>query len=171
MGAVTWFENENGLTVKEIVKLESEYRIESLVGAIEATILKKEENDVEIEDEEFVVLAVESMEREVNSGGFSMFFSNDSWRFTPYLVNCLFEIRSAKARHLAELAVSALGVSPLTETTDVEKYYAKIQEQLEDETVIGKLEEIDTKYFEIDEDLAGLTFAYVKKNIASFTQA
>jgi len=171
MGAVKWFENKNGLTVKEIVKLEAEYRIESLVCAIEAIILKKEDDDVEIEDEEFVVLAVESMEREVNSGGFSMFFSNDSWRFTPYLVNCLFEIGSVKARDIAELAVSSLGVGPLTETTDVEKYYANIQEQLEDDTVIENLEEIDTKYFEMDEDIAGLTFAYVKKNLASFTQA
>lgn len=67
MSTEKWFENPDGLTVGEIVKLETQYRIDSLVCAMEERIMNKIENDLEPTDEEVVVLAIEAMEREVTN--------------------------------------------------------------------------------------------------------
>jgi len=39
-----WFENNKGLSINEIVNLGSEYRIDSLVCAIEEILSTKDEN-------------------------------------------------------------------------------------------------------------------------------
>jgi hypothetical protein len=64
-----------------------------------------------------------------------------------------------------------LSIGPLTESTDVKEYYESIQKKLEDDAVTEKLEEVDSKYFTMDEDIAGLVFDFVKSNINSFTDA
>jgi hypothetical protein len=171
MRSEKWFENEKSLSVHEIVKLESDFRIDSLVCAIEGLILLKDDSDADINEEELIVLAVEAMEREVNNGGYAQFFSNSSWRFTPYLVNSLNRIGSTQAKQLAEQAISALGVGELTNETDVTEYHDRIQEAVENDDVSEKLDEIDSRYYEMEEDVAGLVFGFVKKNIEKFDAA
>ena len=56
-----------GQTTDELIALESEYRIDSLVLAFEAALDAKAEHS----KQERVVLAVEAVEREVNNGGFT----------------------------------------------------------------------------------------------------
>lgn len=168
MSTEKWFENADGLTVADIVKLGSQYRIDSLVCAIEERIMNKVDEDMEPTDEEVVVLAVEAMEREVNNGGFAQFFSNDSWRYISCLVECLEEIGAVKTKKIAEQAISALGMSPMTESTDAEEYYEKLQEKVETEEVSEKLEHFDSAYYQTGEDIAGLLFSFVKQNIAKF---
>jgi hypothetical protein len=171
MRSEKWFENEKSLSVHEIVKLESDFRIDSLVCAIEGLILLKDDSDADINEEELIVLAVEAMEREVNNGGYAQFFSNSSWRFTPYLVNSLNRIGSTQAKQLAEQAISALGVGELTNETDVTEYHDRIQEAVENDDASEKLDEIDSRYYEMEEDVAGLVFGFVKKNIEKFDAA
>ena len=168
MSTEKWFENADGLTVGEIVELESQYRIDSLVCAMEARIMNKVYNDMEPTDEEVVVLAIEAMEREVNNGGFAQFFSNDSWSYIPCLVECLVDIGAIKTKAIAEEAVSVLGISPMSESTDPDEYYEKLQEIVEDEEVAEKLEQFDSAYYETGEDIAGLLFSFVKANIGKF---
>lgn len=166
MSTEKWFENPDRLTVGEIVKLESQYRIDSLVCAMEERIMNKIDNDLEPTDEEVVVLAIEAMEREVNNGGFAQFCSNDSWRYIPCLVKCLANIGAVKTKAIAEQAVSALGISPMSESSDPDEYYEKLQEIVEDEEVAEKLEQCDSAYYETGEDIAGLLFSFVKQNVA-----
>ncbi len=168
MNEEKWFDNEKGLSVHEIVKLESEYRIDSLVCAVEEILSRKDDNEIDINEEELVVLAVESMEREVNNGGFEQFFGNYSWRFSPYLVVCLNRIGSTQAKQLAEQAISALGIGKLS---DVNEYYQSIQKVISDDGILEKLGDIDSRYYEMNENIADLVFNFIKNNISSFDNA
>ena len=168
MSTGEWFENADGLTIADIVKLESQYRTDSLIFAIEERIMNKIDEDLNPTDEEVVVLAVEAMEREVNNGGFAQFFSNDSWSYIPCLVECLEEIGAVKTKETADQAISTLGMSPMTESTDADEYYEKLQERLETEDVAEQLEQLDSVYYGTGEDIAGLLFTFVKQNIAKF---
>jgi len=165
MSSQKWFENDSDLSVPQIVELESEFRIDSLVCAIESIIIQKDDSGDDINEAELVVLAVEAMEREVNNGGFAQFFSNDSWRFTPYLVSCLNVIGAQQAEQIAEEAINKLGVGELS---DPQKYFEDIKKAAEDENITEKLHESDSKYFAMKEDIAGLLFEYIKKNINEF---
>ncbi len=167
MSEEKWFENDKGLSVKELVAIESKYRTDSIVCAIEEIVSFKDDNDVDINAEELLVLAIEAMEREVNNGGFSQFFSNNSWRFTPYLVDCLSKIGSTQAKEMAEKAITALDIGNLTDATE---YYKNMQNAIENEAVLEKLEAIDKQYYAMDENIAGLIFEFIKNNVDKYSE-
>jgi hypothetical protein len=164
MGENEWFENSTGLNVEEIIKLESEYRVDSLVCAIEEVIMKKEEEGLDLKDYECVVLAVEAMEREVNNGGFLQFFSNSSYFHTPGLVESLSAINAVKTMEIAEMAISVLDL-PQIEDDNIIHYFETIQEKILESTVKSKLHEMDALYFDNQEDIAQLLFDYIKSTI------
>jgi len=165
-----WFENTETLSVAQIVGLGEQYRTDSLICAIEACVLAKDEDeDADISEAELTVLAVEAMEREVNNGGFAQFFENDSWRFTPYLQDALSRIGAAKTGMLVGQAIDALGIGLLTESTDTSHYRAQMQAAIEKDEITDALDACDAKYYELGEDIAGLVFQYVKENLGQFS--
>lgn len=163
-----WFENKNNLPIIDIVKLKNQFRTDSLVCAIEEILLKKDDADEPINEGELTVLAVEAMEREVNNGGFSQFFENSSWRFTPYLPHSLSLIGANKTKALVERAIEALEIEPLTKSLDLKKYYQSIQDAIEVEEIMDKLDELDNEYYKLAENIASLLFKYVEANIDQF---
>lgn len=169
MASDQWFENNDRLSIAQIVGLEGKYRTDSLICAIEAAVLmKNEDEDADISEGELTVLAVEAMEREVNNGGFAQFFQNDSWRFTPYLPAALSRIGATKTQALVDHAIDVLGIGRLTKSTDISDYYARIQTAVEKDEITDSLDALDTKYYELGEDIAGLLFQYVKQNLGEF---
>jgi hypothetical protein len=156
-----WFDNKADLPVIKLVELDKQYRIDSLVCAIEEMIHKKERGGTDLCEEEVLVLAVEAMEREVNNGGFAQFFANDSWIFSSFLGDCLMRIRAVETSELARLAVSALAVPDLTSK-------AEIDSALEDGAVLEKLEELDARYFQTSDNIERLLFDFIKENVSCF---
>jgi Ni,Fe-hydrogenase I small subunit len=66
-----FLDSYEGQSTEELLALEREYRVDSLVLAFEQAIQNKSPDS--ISTEESYVLAVEGLEREVNNGGYSQF--------------------------------------------------------------------------------------------------
>ena len=116
-----FLDSYGGQTTAELIALSDEYRIDSLVLAVEQAIDQKPEND--LSDSERFVLAVEAMEREVNNGGWNQFFLNTERRFDSYLVEALEAIGCPKTAAIARDAVQAPGQTAELDYLD-DQYYA-----------------------------------------------
>jgi hypothetical protein len=107
------------------------------------------------------VLAVEEMEREVNNGGFSQFFTNSSARFASVIAPSLKLIDCPKS---AEICTSAVATLSLPATFDEEVVRAAA-ENLDDEH-LERLNALDAEYFSndegADEGIARKLFEYVE---------
>ena len=161
MAALKWLKQYSGQTVEELLSLEGEYRIDSLVLAFEQAIEQKvtrrgsEETSVER-----VVRAVEALEREVNNGGHLQFFVNSSVEFAPDIVASLRRINCSKTAEITQRAVDALRLPKLT--------VAAIRSQMEvnDEVRDEEFSKCDDAYYSgstgecIEESL----FAFIKSN-------
>lgn len=69
-----FLEGYEGQTLQQLIAMKENYRIDSLVLAIEQALNAKP--DTELSNAERVVLAIEALEREVNNGGYHQFFIN-----------------------------------------------------------------------------------------------
>ena len=149
-----FLESYGGETTEQLLALESKYRIDSLVLAFEQAIQMKSKPS----REEEYVLAVEALEREVNNGGFSQFFTNSSNEFTAIIEVALRAIDCAKTADITHDAIAALGTeSDLS--ADVVSAAAQADERVEE-----RLNECDARYFANDEPIADRLFAWIKAN-------
>jgi hypothetical protein len=170
MSENNWFTNDVRLPIRELIGLESSYRIDSLISAMEALLTAKEGAGLPLTNEEFVVLSVEAMEREVNNGGFHQFFSNSSVRFAPRLVSSLERIGATKTQKLANRVLALVGVeSSVAEIQTIDDISDAVQKRLNDnDEAADILSDIDTDYYDLDEDIVGLLFTFVKGNVEKF---
>ena len=152
-----FLDNFTGQTVDELIELEDTHRVDSLVLALESAIWAKRDSGKSLSEAEVVVLAIESMEREVNNGGFSQFFYNPSVEFVPKIVDALQKISCLRTAELASQAIYCLGLENLAPSL--------IEEiDFDDEELSLKLNKIDNQYYECEENIAGQLFVYVKQN-------
>jgi len=72
MADLKWLDGYSGESIEELIALAAEYRIDSLLVALEEALNQKaaEVGELDLSDEERIVLAVEALEREVSNGGF-----------------------------------------------------------------------------------------------------
>jgi Domain of unknown function (DUF4375) len=149
-----------GQTVEELIALEGKYRIDSLVLAFEQALDQKWARDGEnISNEEFVVLAIEAMEREVNNGGWGQFFVNTS-QFAPLIVDAVQRISCPRTAEIAQKAVKIVEKAPITE----EEIENGTWEENEKRQVA--FHECDNLYFERPENIEESLFAFIKANRA-----
>lgn len=142
MAALRWLKQYSGQTVEELLSLEEEYRLDSLVLAFEQAIEQKVSREGSQETSvERVVRAVEALEREVNNGGYLQFFVNSSVEFAPDIVASLRQINCPKTAEITQRAIDALGLPKLT--------VAAICSQMEaaDETRDKELSKCDDAYY------------------------
>jgi hypothetical protein len=94
----------SGQSVEQLLSLEGEYRVDSLVLAFEEAIGQKarREGARNITEEENVILAVEALEREVNNGGYHQFFINSSRQFVPIVISALQRIGCKKTAAITQ---------------------------------------------------------------------
>jgi uncharacterized protein DUF4375 len=138
MGGERFLERYEGQTTEQLLALESECRIDSLVLAFEEAIQRKET----ITPEERYILAVEGLEREVNNGGYSQFFTNSSNEFTDVI----------------EAALLAIGCPKVAAIT-----HDAIRGRADEEA----LADCDDRYYACDEPIADRLFAWITENRAS----
>ncbi len=152
-----FLESYGGQTLDELIALESDYRIDSLVLAVEQALTDKLRG--QLTEAEMVVLAVEGMEREVNNGGYQQFFGNSSGEFTSFLVRALELIGCQKVATISADAISALALPPNYDDGMVEE--ALVALSIDQST---KLEDCDNRYYGCDEPIADRLFEYIKSN-------
>ncbi len=158
MKELKFLDSYSGQTLDEIIGLESEYRIDSLVMVIEQALLRKSR----LTNPEQTIRAVESLEREVNNGGYEPFFFNSSRCFAPIVVRALQAIGCPKTAAITQRAIDALRISvPLTE----ESIRVAIEQDNDSRTEV--FSECNHSYYEgKDEPIAEKLFAYIKANRA-----
>lgn len=152
-----FLEGYSGQTVQQLIAMKDNYRVGSLLLAIEAALARKSEGD--LSEPERVILAVEAMEREVNNGGYDQFFTNSSRQFTAFLVRALELIGCPKC---AVISADAISVLDLPEHFDSDTV-AAVAIDLSDEK-IKKLDECDSLYYANEESIEQQLFAFIEQH-------
>jgi hypothetical protein len=145
MAGDRFLEGYGGQTTDQLIALESECRIDSLVLAFEDGIQMKGIQVPDITPQERYVLAVEGLEREVNNGGYSQFFFNSSNEFADVIEEALLAIGCPKVAAITRDAIAARGRAGEEEA----------------------LSACDDRYYACDEPIADRLFEWIKENRAS----
>ncbi|MBQ8200837.1 MAG: DMP19 family protein [Clostridia bacterium] len=114
---------------------------------------------------ERVFYVTQTLEMEVNNGGFSQFFYNSSGDFAGELIQAFTDIGAFRTAEICGEALGAFGCK-LPENQDARQ---EMLDALESEEIDGMLGECDDAFYEYQDDLSGLNYDYVMKHKASFT--
>ncbi|MGA2887376.1 MAG: DUF4375 domain-containing protein [Terracidiphilus sp.] len=160
MPDLQWLDRYSGQTLDELLALSDTYRIDSLVVALEQALNQKaaEVGEQDLSDEERVVLAVEALEREVNNGGYSQFFTNSSGEYASIIVNSLLLIGCPETANITSGAINALGIQDFSPEALDAAFESENDERDE------QLDECDGLYSGTGEDIAGQLFEFVRAN-------
>lgn len=155
MDQLPFMEGYSGQTIQEMIALTGRYRIDSLVLAVEEAIGSKLED--QLSSVERTVISVEALEREVNNGGFSQFFLNQSNVFSAAIVDDLNSINCRQTAAIVQSAVELLGVRSLA---DIDAIRAAAQ----DESKAEAWEELDEQFFTYPDPIADRLWEFIKKH-------
>lgn len=108
---------------------------------------------------------VQTLEMEVNNGGFSQFFYNSSGAFAEELVRAFERIGASRTAEICGRALAALGRELPVDRDEREE----MLDELDSDAVNDALEECDDAFYEYADDLDALNQAYVLKNKAMFS--
>jgi hypothetical protein len=159
MAELKWLDRYSGESTDALISLENEYRLDSIVLAFEQALDQKAaRSGIEsLTAEEYVVLAVEALEREVNNGGYSQFFFNSSNKYAPIIVDTLQRIGCPEAARLTKRAMDIVGVDPTAPSGSYRNAIAELTS--EQDEALGCC---DTEYYRVVGDLAGPLFQFIK---------
>ena len=111
-----------------------------------------------------VFSAIWAVESEVNNGGFSQYFSNNSCETAGFVAEALETIGAPKTADICRRAIAAAfptGLPPTPET--ISSAASDFSDEKED-----KLNALDNEFFQYPHDLTQLLFAYVSKHPEEF---
>lgn len=159
MAALKWLERYSGESTDELITLEHEYTLDSIVLAFEQALARKaaRSGSDALTTEEQVIVAVEALEREVNNGGYSQFFLNSSNKYAPIIVDALQRIGCQEAARLTKRAFDIVGVP----TPHSHSYQDSIAELSPEQ--VDALGRCDVEYYRVVGDLAYPLFQYIKR--------
>jgi hypothetical protein len=105
-----------GQDTAEILACKSTHRIDSLLHALEAALQLRQGRNPAIAatPEEYALLAILALEREVNNGGYHQFFLNSSSQYALTVVDALRKVGCDATAALTEEAIHTLNQRPLT---------------------------------------------------------
>jgi hypothetical protein len=148
----------SGETAQELFALEASHRIESLVLAFEQALLEKERKKP-LSEPERDVLAIETLERDVNNGGYSQFFLNSPLEYVSSIVGALQRIGCPRTAAVTERAIAALRLGADLSPVALEERVMNAEPATQNEWL-----SCDREYLESGEDIAGRLFAYLKQH-------
>ncbi len=161
MAGDRFLESYGGQTTEQLLAMEAEYRIDSLVLAFEQAIQMRDPQ-APMTTQERYVLAVEGLEREVNNGGYGQFFLNSSHEFVDVIEDALRAINCPQTADITRDAVVALGLAgPVTGEKAEQVVVAG------DERVLAALGACDDRFFAGVEPIADRLFEWIRANQAS----
>lgn len=153
----------DGQSTDELLALEGQFRVDSIVGAFEMALSVK----TNLTRQERVILAVEAIEREVNNGGFNQFFANSSGEHWDYAAEALSAIGCPKTASLVESAIDILGITAKTPSDDIEEIACEASEEQNEQ-----LSRLDDVYYQDEEEpIADKLLAFIKRNRAEICAA
>jgi hypothetical protein len=111
-----------------------------------------------------VFSAIWAVESEVNSGGFSQYFSNDSAESASFVVQALEAIGAPKTANISNRAVVAAFPGGLPATVEAIRSVANVFP----EEILAELEPLDQEFLAYPHNLTDLLFAYVSAHPEEF---
>ena len=111
-----------------------------------------------------VFSAIWDIEAEVNNGGFSQYFGNNSAETSPFVIEALRTIGAPGTAAICERAIIAAFPSGLP--VSVEAIHAAASD-FSDE-VLEQLDDLDQEFFSYPHDLTDLLFNYVSEHSEEF---
>ena len=115
---------------------------------------------------ERVFYITQTLEQEVNNGGFDQFFINSSGNFANELVAAFTEIGAHRTAAICKKALDALGGTVPVNREEREKM---LDETITDE-VTKIISECDDAFYDYEDDLNALNYAYIMKHKEFFQQ-
>ena len=161
MATLPFLEAYAGQTTDELIALEGQYRVDSIVAAFEEALLRQEDRlgaDA-LTTAEWTILAIEAMEREVNNGGYDQFFRNSSREHAAILVEALRSIRCPQVADISRRAIDALQLDGPPTPDRIEA--ALDEDRGGRDAELGAL---DDEYYAAGEDIAGNLFAFIRQH-------
>jgi len=111
-----------------------------------------------------VFSAIWAVESEVNNGGFSQYFFNDSRESAPFVVEALETVGAPKTAVICKCAIAAAFPSGLPQESQAIRSAAA---DFSDE-ILESLEPLDQEFFAYPHNLTDLLFAYVSQHPEEF---
>ena len=115
--------------------------------------------------EERIFYITQTLEMEVNNGGFSQFFYNSSGDFSNELVGAFTAIGANATADICQKAILAFGRDIPVDRNEREE----MLDELENDEIDEILEECDSAFCDYEDDLNQLNYDFVMKNKESFT--
>jgi hypothetical protein len=156
-----WFGAYDGQSTDDLLALGGTYRIDSLVAAF-AEAIQQQAAARPLSSEERYVLAIEALEREVNSGGYGQFLLSASHELLDVIGPALLAIDCPKVAAITREAIAALGIEG-----DVTGERAEVIVLSDDDAIREALERCDGRFSEHDEPIADRLFAWIKRHRSS----
>ena len=154
-----WLDDPTGMSTDQLLALAGRYRIDSLVLAFESALYSRAEAQGlgALTPVELAILAIESLEREVNNGGYHQFFLN-----TPQYAHCvvaaLESIGCPRTAGITRTAIELLGV-PASATGD--QVTAALEADPQGRLVTALIDRCDRPYDDTGEPIADRLFEYI----------
>ena len=118
-----------------------------------------------LSESERIFYITQTLEMEVNNGGFSQFFCNSSGNFSNELVSAFTAIGANVTATICQKAISAFGRDIPVDSDEREK----MLDELESDEIDEILEECDSAFYDYEDNLNELNYNFVMKNKESFT--
>jgi hypothetical protein len=158
LSKVEWLPGWSGETTEALIALEGRYRTDSIVVAFEQALdVKASANATSLTEPEWVVLAVEALEREVNNGGFRQFFVNCEF-CSPWIADALERVERKDVAEIARQAATGLATTPPDNSAAMSASALG-----GDPRVVTALEACDRAYLAVAGDLAPDVLAFIKR--------
>ena len=123
------------------------------------------ENMSVLSEAERIFYITQTLEMEVNNGGFSQFFFNSSGNFSNELVSAFSSIGANTTAAICQKAIAVFGRDIPVDRGDRQDMLA----ELESDEIDELLRECDDAIYAYEDDHNELNYNYVIKNKASFT--
>ena len=118
-----------------------------------------------LSESERIFYITQTLEMEVNNGGFSQFFCNSSGNFSNELVSAFTAIGANVTATICQKAISAFGREIPVDRDEREE----MLDELENDEIDEILEECDSAFSDYKDNLNELNYNFVMKNKESFT--
>ena len=128
---------------------------------------KNGEKIEDLNDKQRVFYIVQTLEMEVNNGGFSQFFFNSNGIFAGELISSFKKIGAIKTAEICKKAVSIFGDKIYADRNELQDFLVPDDEE-EEEKIEEILNECDDAFFEYEDDLTELNYQFIIDNKESF---
>ena len=159
-----FLDHYSGQSVDELISMEKEYRIDSLVLTFESALNQKAAKFgvSKLSETEQIILSVEALEREVNNGGYHQFFINSSKDYASIIVKALNKIGCHKTAEITQGAINALDITGAITSEAIDNVIRK--DMASDNKLRDVLGKFDDLYYRSGEPIADPLFKYIKEH-------